>query len=71
VAEVTAYADAAVVGSALVALIAEHGGSRDLPDRVEAYVRWLRGAGACGPREESRSAGAEARATLRRSSGLS
>ena len=44
VAEVTAYADAAVVGSALVALIAEHGGSPDLPERVETYVRWLKGA---------------------------
>jgi tryptophan synthase alpha chain len=60
VAEVTKYADAAVVGSALVALIAEHGGSRDLADRVETYVRWLRGAGACGPREDSQSAGAGA-----------
>jgi tryptophan synthase alpha chain len=44
VAEVTAYADAAVVGSALVALIAEAGGSPDLPSRVEQYVRWLKGA---------------------------
>ena len=44
VAEVTSYADAAVVGSALVALIAEHGGSHDLLDRVETYVRWLKGA---------------------------
>ena len=43
VAEVTTYADAAVVGSALVALIAEHGGSPDLPDRVETYIRWLKG----------------------------
>src|SRR5580765_9018007 len=50
VAEVTAYADAAVVGSALVALIAEHAGSPDLLDRVETYVRWLKGAGACAPR---------------------
>jgi tryptophan synthase alpha chain len=71
VAEVTTYADAAVVGSALVALIAEHGRSRDLPDRVETYVRWLRGAGACDPREDSQSAGAAAQATLRRSSGPS
>ena len=45
VAEVCAYADAAVVGSALVAVIAEAGGSPDLIDRVEGYVRWLRGAG--------------------------
>ena len=44
VAEVGGYADAAVVGSALVALIAEHGGSPDLLERVEAYVRWLKGA---------------------------
>ena len=44
VTEVTAYADAAVVGSALVALIAEHGRSLDLPERVETYVRWLKGA---------------------------
>ena len=44
VAEVTAYADAAVVGSALVALIAEHGRSPDLLERVETYIRWLKGA---------------------------
>ena len=43
VAEVATYADAAVVGSALVALIAEHSGSPDLLDRVETYVRWLKG----------------------------
>ena len=39
VAEVGAYADAAVVGSALVALIAEASGSPALVDRVEDYVR--------------------------------
>jgi tryptophan synthase alpha chain len=44
VAEVTTYADAAVVGSALVSLIADAGGSADLPNRVESYVRWLKGA---------------------------
>jgi tryptophan synthase alpha chain len=44
VAEVAAYADAAVVGSALVALIAEAGESADLAIRVEDYVRWLKGA---------------------------
>jgi tryptophan synthase alpha chain len=44
VAEVGAYADAAVVGSALVALIAEAGQSRDLIERVEAYVRELKSA---------------------------
>jgi tryptophan synthase alpha chain len=35
-------ADAAVVGSALVKVIAEHGESPDLLDEVERYVRWLR-----------------------------
>src|SRR6186997_851901 len=43
VAEVTAYADAAVVGSALVSLIDEERGSPALVDRVEEYVRWLKG----------------------------
>ena len=44
VAEVGAYADAAVVGSALVALIAEASGSPRLIERVEDYVRSLKGA---------------------------
>ena len=44
VAEVGAYADAAVVGSALVALIAEASGSPSLITRVEDYVRSLRAA---------------------------
>ena len=44
VAEVTGYADAAVVGSALVTLIAEHSRSPDLLERVELYIRWLKGA---------------------------
>ncbi len=44
VAEVGSYADAAVVGSALVALIAEAGQSGDLIPRVETYVRSLRAA---------------------------
>jgi tryptophan synthase alpha chain len=35
-------ADAAVVGSALVNVIAEHGTSPALLDEVERYVRWLR-----------------------------
>ena len=47
VAEVGAYADAAVVGSALVSLIAEASGSPRLIERVEGYVRWLKSA--CGP----------------------
>jgi len=44
VAEIGGYADAAVVGSALVSVIAEHGQSPDLTSRVEEYVRWLLGA---------------------------
>jgi tryptophan synthase alpha chain len=44
VAEVGAYADAAVVGSALVSVIAEAGRAPDLIDRVEQYVRWLKSA---------------------------
>jgi len=35
------WADAAVVGSALVSVIAEHGGTPRLLDEVERYVRWL------------------------------
>ena len=44
VAEVGRYADAAVVGSALVERIAEHGDRPDLYETVESYVRWLKGA---------------------------
>jgi len=36
------WADAAVVGSALVNVIAEHGQKPALLDEVERYVRWLR-----------------------------
>jgi tryptophan synthase alpha chain len=39
---VAAFADAAVVGSALVKVIAEHGQSTGLLDEVERYVRWLK-----------------------------
>ena len=35
------FADAAVVGSGLVGVIAEAGKSPDLVERVESYVRWL------------------------------
>ena len=45
VTEVCGYADAAVVGSALVSLVAEEGRSPALADRVEGYVRWLKGDG--------------------------
>ena len=46
VAEVGRYADAAVVGSALVSLVAETAGSPDAIERVESYVRSLKSA--CG-----------------------
>jgi len=39
---VSQFADAAVVGSALVNVIAEHGQSPRLLDEVERYVRWLK-----------------------------
>jgi tryptophan synthase alpha chain len=44
VAEVGLYADAAVVGSALVSLIAEASGSPRLLERLESYVRDLKNA---------------------------
>jgi tryptophan synthase alpha chain len=43
VAQVGRWADAAVVGSALVNVIAEHGAAPDLAGRAGAYVRWLKG----------------------------
>ena len=43
VAEIGAYADAAVVGSALVSVVAQEGATPDLIPRVEEYVRWLKG----------------------------
>jgi tryptophan synthase alpha chain len=36
------WADAAVVGSALVQVVADHAGSPGLAQEVERYVRWLR-----------------------------
>ena len=39
--QIGTFADAAVVGSGLVAVIAEAGKSPDLVERVESYVRWL------------------------------
>ena len=41
--QVGAFADAAVVGSGLVGVIAEAGKGPDLIGRVESYVRWLKG----------------------------
>jgi tryptophan synthase alpha chain len=43
VASVCRWVDAAVVGSALVNVIAEHGTSADLAARAGAFVRWLKG----------------------------
>ena len=40
--EVGQWADAAVVGSALVSIVAEAGVSNDLDSKVEEYVRWLK-----------------------------
>ena len=54
VAEVCAYADAAVVGSALVSVIAEASANADLIERVENYVRWLKGAGRADERAAKR-----------------
>ena len=42
VAAACGVADAAVVGSGLVQVIADHGGAPDLTRRVGDYVRWLR-----------------------------
>jgi tryptophan synthase alpha chain len=52
VAEVGQWADAAVVGSALVNVVAEHGASETLVPAVEAYVRWLKGAVTAAAAEE-------------------
>jgi tryptophan synthase alpha chain len=40
--EVGQWADAAVVGSGLVSVIADAGASDNLTTRVEEYVRWLK-----------------------------
>jgi tryptophan synthase alpha chain len=42
VAEIGIYADAAVVGSALVSVIAKESATTELIPRVEGYVRWLK-----------------------------
>jgi len=42
VVQACASADAAVVGSALVNIIAQHGASPDVADRAGEYVRWLK-----------------------------
>jgi tryptophan synthase alpha chain len=54
VAEVGRCADAAVVGSALVSVIAEHRDRPTLEPAVESYVRWLKAAPAAPePREQA------------------
>ncbi len=40
--QIGTFADAAVVGSGLVNVIAEAGRGADLAERVESYVRWLK-----------------------------
>jgi tryptophan synthase alpha chain len=44
VVEACRHTDAAVVGSALVAVVAEHGASPDLCERAGAFVQWLKSA---------------------------
>ncbi len=44
VAEIGRFADAAVVGSALVRVIADAGEAPDLTSRAAAFVQWLKGA---------------------------
>jgi tryptophan synthase alpha chain len=51
VAEVGRWADAAVVGSALVGVIAQHGASASLVPSVTSYVQWLKGARRSSPVE--------------------
>jgi tryptophan synthase alpha chain len=43
--EVSGYADAAVVGSALVQVVAENASAHDVGAKVEDFVRWLKGEG--------------------------
>jgi len=49
IAQVATYADAAVVGSALVSVIADHAGSANLIETVHDYVRWLKSGVGSGP----------------------
>jgi tryptophan synthase alpha chain len=44
VTEACRIADAAVVGSALVKVVAEHGSNGNLCERVSEHVRWLKSA---------------------------
>ena len=51
VVEVGGYADAAVVGSALVSKIAEYSNAPNLVDRVGDYIRWLKSSDTCAARQ--------------------
>ena len=53
------WADAAVVGSGLVGVIAEAGKGPDLVERVESYVRWLTGGPAEGIHDNRRAQAAD------------
>jgi tryptophan synthase alpha subunit len=55
--EIGRIADAAVVGSALVQVIADAGDTDELVPAVEAYVRWLGGRGVA-PRSHAAGVGA-------------
>jgi tryptophan synthase alpha chain len=57
VAEICGYADAAVVGSALVSLIAQQSGSPQLAERVEEYVHWLKGDSVRAPAQAGKAHG--------------
>ena len=59
--EACASADAAVVGSALVNVIAEHGAAPDVAERAGEYVRWLKSA--CEPHRRASTADRRASTT--------
>jgi len=55
------FADAAVVGSGLVGVIAEEGNSPALIERVESYVQWLKGNGSAHDNRRAQTADRPAR----------
>lgn len=55
------FADAAVVGSGLVRVIAEEGHSPALIERVESYVQWLKGNGSAHDNRRAQTADRPAR----------
>jgi len=54
VSQIGKWADAAVVGSGLVSVIAESGRHPDVIERVESYVRWLKGGPALNSHDHRR-----------------